>query len=178
MKKTFTTLNANIDELGYDEYSLISYNSKDRSGNSHLQFHNKPKTFTEPKNFNTDPEDSVNKPGVTTPTGVVLQQAFEERNRKVLFKKSHVKSINIELSNVILLDIQSTMDLFCNPNMVGNIYKAEKRCAFRLTEARFSSLTRQRYLVTSHMSGSTKNLSSTSFPSGILLRSITPPTIA
>ena len=63
---------------------------------------------------------------MTTPTGVVLQQAFEERNRKLLFKKSHAKSIKIDLRNIILLDVQSNMDLLFNPKLVGNIYKAKK----------------------------------------------------
>ena len=43
-----------------------------------------------------------------------------------MFKNSHDNSINIDLRNVILIDSQSTMDLFCNPNLVGNIYKAKK----------------------------------------------------
>ena len=74
----------------------------------------------------TDPGDYVNILGVTIPTGVVLQQAFEERNRKVLFKKSHFNSIKIDLRNVILLDSQYSMDLFCNTKLVRNIYKTNK----------------------------------------------------
>ena len=64
---------------------------------------------------------------MTNPTGVVLQQAFKERNRKALSKKSHAKSINLNLRNFILIDSQPTMDLFCNPKLVGNIYKSKKK---------------------------------------------------
>ena len=81
MNKTFTKLEANIDKLGDEESNLPSSNSEDSSGNSHLQFHNKRKSFTGPKKFNIDPEDSVKIPGVTNPTCLVLQQAFEEWNR-------------------------------------------------------------------------------------------------
>ena len=42
MKKTFTTMEANIDELGYEDSDLTSSESEDRSVNSHVQFHNKP----------------------------------------------------------------------------------------------------------------------------------------
>ena len=132
MKKTFTTLEANIDELGDEDSELTSSDSKDSSGNSHLKFHNKPTSFTGPKNFNTDPEDYVKIPGVTNPTCVVLQQEFEERNRNLLFKKSHAKSIKLDLRNVILLDNQSTMDQFCNPKLVGNIYKANKKMCLQI----------------------------------------------
>ena len=44
-----------------------------------------------------------------------------------MFKKSHVKSIKIYLRNVILLDSQFNMELFCNTKLVGNIYKANKK---------------------------------------------------
>ena len=67
---------------------------------------------------------------MTNPTGVVLQQAFEERNRKVLSNKIHANSIKIDLRNVILLDRQYIMDLFCNPKWVRNIYKGKKNMRF------------------------------------------------
>ena len=56
----------------------------------------------------------------------MLHQAFEETNRKLLFNKSHTKSIQLEIRNVILLDRQSTMEIFCNAKFFGNIYKAKK----------------------------------------------------
>ena len=43
-----------------------------------------------------------------------------------MFKKSHAKSIKLDLRNVILLDSQSTMGLFCNFKLVVNIYKTKK----------------------------------------------------
>jgi uncharacterized protein YodC (DUF2158 family) len=51
-----------------------------------------------------------------------LQQTFEKRNADVLFKKGGPK-IKLDLRKVILLDSQSTMDLFCNPNLVENVTK-------------------------------------------------------
>ena len=77
MNKTLTTLEAKIDDLGDEASDLTSSDSKDSSGNSHFQFHKKPTSFAGPKKFKTDPEDYVKIPGVTTPTGVVLHQAFE-----------------------------------------------------------------------------------------------------
>ena len=44
-----------------------------------------------------------------------------------MFKKSHVKSININLRNIILLHRQSTMELYCNPKLSGKIYKSIKQ---------------------------------------------------
>ena len=59
MKKIFTTLQSNIDELGYEESEITSSNSKDSSGNSHFHFHNKKTSFTGPKQFNTELEYSI-----------------------------------------------------------------------------------------------------------------------
>ena len=42
-----------------------------------------------------------------------------------MFKNSHAKSIKLDLRNSILMDSQSTMDLFCNPKLVGKIYNAK-----------------------------------------------------
>ena len=103
MEKTFTTMEKNIDELEDKESDLISSESEDSSGNSHLQFHNKTTSFTGTNKFNTDREHYVKISGVKTPSGVVLHQSFEESNRKVLFKKSHENYTNIDHRNIILL---------------------------------------------------------------------------
>ena len=58
---------------------------------------------------------------------MVLHQVFEYQNIKVRFKKSHTNSIKIDLRKVILLESQSTMDLLCNPKLIGKIYKAKKK---------------------------------------------------
>ena len=119
-------MEANIDKLGDEKSDLTNFNREDGSINIHFQFHNKPTSFTGTKKFKIDREDSVKIPGVNTPSGVVIQQGFEEHNRKVLFKKSHARSINLDLSYISLLYIQSTMDPFCNLKLVGKIYKAKK----------------------------------------------------
>ena len=77
MKNKFTTTEANIDELGDEDSDIISFDSEDSSGNSHFQFHNNPTSFTEPKKFRKYRENYYMIPGVTNPTGVMLQQAFE-----------------------------------------------------------------------------------------------------
>ena len=120
-------MEANIYKLGDEDSNITSYDRKYISENSHFQFHSNPTSFKGPNKFKTDFEDSVKIPVVTTPTGVVLHQVFEEQNIKVLFRKSRDKSINIYLRNVILLDSQSTKDLFCNPKLFGKVYKSKKR---------------------------------------------------
>ena len=69
-------MDANIYQLGYEDSDLTSFDSEDSSVNSHFKFHNKQTSFTGNKEFNTYREDYVKIPGVTTPTGVVLQQEF------------------------------------------------------------------------------------------------------
>jgi hypothetical protein len=51
-----------------------------------------------------------------------LQQSFEKRNADVPFKLGGSK-IKLDLRNVILLDSQSTMDLFYNPHLVKEVTK-------------------------------------------------------
>ena len=43
-----------------------------------------------------------------------------------LFKQSHgvSKSMDLDLREIILLDSQSMMDLFCNQALIGNSFKA------------------------------------------------------
>ena len=53
--------------------------------------------------------------------GVVLQQASEKRTNKVLTNKKNADSIDLNLRKVILLDIQSTMDLLFNEDILDRI---------------------------------------------------------
>ena len=131
-------MEAKIDKLGDEDSNLTSSYSEDIIINSHFQFHSKLTSFTGPKKFKTDPEDSVKIPGVTTPICVLLQQVFEERNRRVMLNKSNAKSIKLDLSKIILLDIQSTMDLFCTPKLVQKFYKDKKK--MRLQSNRWKML--------------------------------------
>ena len=77
MKNKFTTTEANIDELVGEGSDITSSDSEDSSGNSHFQFHKNPTSFTDPNNFRKYCENYDMIPGVTNPTGVMLQQAFE-----------------------------------------------------------------------------------------------------
>ena len=52
-----------------------------------------------------------------------LSPEFEPRIAK-LFKQSHPGKVGLDLRNVILLDSQSTMDLFCNRSMVQKTFKS------------------------------------------------------
>jgi len=51
-------------------------------------------------------------------------QSFETRNKAALFKQHDSKFDKLNLRNIILLDNQSTMDLFCNPTMVQDIVQS------------------------------------------------------
>ena len=46
-----------------------------------------------------------------------------------MFKHNHTKEIKLYLKKVILLDNCSTMELFCNSDLVGNVAKDGKRMA-------------------------------------------------
>ena len=53
-----------------------------------------------------------------------FHQDFEQRNIDILFKKRGPK-LNLALRNIVLLDSQSTMDLFCNPQLVSSIRRSK-----------------------------------------------------
>jgi hypothetical protein len=58
-------------------------------------------------------------------TATILQQDFEPRNADILIKQKIRSKLNLDLRNIILLNSQSTMDLFCNPNLVQNVKKSK-----------------------------------------------------
>ena len=65
-------MEAKFNELGDEESDLTSSDSKFISGNSNLQYHNKPTSLNGCKMFNTDRGNSVKIHGMINPTGVVL----------------------------------------------------------------------------------------------------------
>jgi hypothetical protein len=122
MKKQFATIEAAIEEIN-EESDISDSDSDDSTGNQHFQVQ---KGFQMFQNSVEQRRGRSKSPGVmpkrsVTFYGIVLQQ-FEKRNQKVLFKKNHSKRGDFDLTRVILLDNQSTMDLFCNPGMVADIY--------------------------------------------------------
>jgi hypothetical protein len=102
LKKSFATLTSKIQELE-NEDSDISDSDDDDEEVSHFQ------TGT-----------------ILMQTDFAFHQGFEQRNIDVLFKKRGPKLNNLALRNIILLDSQSTMDLFCNPLLVHSIKKSKK----------------------------------------------------
>jgi len=58
--------------------------------------------------------------------GFILTQVVELpiNTQQVLFRQNHGKNANMNMRNVILLDSQSTMDLFCNPALVTGVHQA------------------------------------------------------
>ena len=74
---------------------------------------------------------------------MVLQQAPEKRIKKVLLKKKHADSIDLNLRKGILLDSQSTMHLICNEDMVDRIHKSKKKMRLCRNGGKWSYITRQ-----------------------------------
>ena len=58
----------------------------------------------------------------------VLQQGFQRRHRELMNDKQKARNTKLDLRQVILLDSQSTMDLFCNETMVSQIYLSFQGC--------------------------------------------------
>jgi hypothetical protein len=100
-KRSFATLSTKIDELE-NESDLFDSDS-DEEGDSHFQ-------TGALMGYQMMQHETT------------LRQSFEKRNADVLFKLSGPK-IKLDLRNVILLNSQSTMDLFCNPHLVQEVMK-------------------------------------------------------
>jgi hypothetical protein len=105
LKKSFATLSSKIDELENEDSDISASDSGDE--NSHFQ---------------TGSIEGYQMMQTETPQ----QQSFEQRNVDVLFKKTREAKIHLNLRNIILLDSQSTMDLFCNPELVQKVSKSKK----------------------------------------------------
>ena len=96
MSKAFTTVNAKLDKLKEDDSDLSGSDAEEEA--SHFQYHQGVQ-FTQ------------------------LESKFEPRISN-LFKQSHGTKIAIDLRQIILLDSQSTMDLFCNKALVDKTFKS------------------------------------------------------
>jgi hypothetical protein len=107
LKKSFATLSSKIQELEHEDSDLSE--SSDESG-EHAS------------HFQTSTVDHFQMMQ-TSDAPVHVQQDFEQRNIDILFKKDKGPKIDLVLRNIILLDSQSTMDLFCNPELVHGIHK-------------------------------------------------------
>jgi hypothetical protein len=129
MTKSFATLEGKIQELEKEDSDITESDSDEEA--SHFQFEETGFQMTQVEEDSLiqgvrHEEVSQDIPGVPD-EATVLQQEFEKRNANVLFKQNHGKKIELDLKNVILLDSQSTMDLFCNPKFVDNIKKSNKK---------------------------------------------------
>ena len=122
VKKSFTTIQSKIEELEKEDDSDLT-DSDDESGeDSHFQYGRDEHSHGfQMLQF----EHQIT--GVVPEEGMMFQQTFEDRNQDVLFKQNHGKKVNLDLRNIILLDSQSTMDLFCNPQLVTKITKASTK---------------------------------------------------
>jgi hypothetical protein len=97
MSKAFSTVSDKLEQLKEAESDLSGSEAEEES--SHFQYDD-PFQFTQ------------------------LESKFEPKISK-LFKQSHAAGISLDLTQVILLDSQSTMDLFCNKALVDKTYKSE-----------------------------------------------------
>jgi hypothetical protein len=95
MSKAFTTVNAKLEQLKEAESDL---SGSDVEEASHFQFNAAAFQFAQ------------------------LESEFEPRISN-LFKQTHSNKIALDLEQIILLDSQSTMDLFCSKNLGDKIYK-------------------------------------------------------
>jgi hypothetical protein len=132
MKKSFATLKAQIETI-HEDSDITGSEDEDSKASSHFQFQVQGATIGTPTGLwhpgqrqTNEPGDSDEIPGVQPEEGFVLYQAFEKRNAEVLFKQSHSKTKELDLKNIILLDSQSTMDLFCNKKLVKSVQHSSR----------------------------------------------------
>ena len=97
LNKKFTMVNTQLQELKEDDSDLSDSDSE--LGTNHLLFKRGAFQFTQ------------------------VEDVFEPRIAK-LFKQMHGTKIKLDLKEVILLDSQSMIDLFCNKSLVGNAGKS------------------------------------------------------
>jgi hypothetical protein len=144
MKKSFATVETKIHELAKEDSDVTDSDEDEEA--SHFQSQETGFQMIQHEDGFDDEEDSedecvcdefdyegtqlpelIQSKGSKLEEATMLQQVFEERNAKVLFKQSHSKKIEHDLKNVMLLDSQSTVDLFCNPNLVDETFKSDKK---------------------------------------------------
>ena len=117
-KKSFATLQDRIEELEDED---LTDSDESNEEDSHFQYGSETGfQMVQIVSDTYEPQDQI--------TGVeqVFHQQFETRNQEALFNQKNKSKMNLDLRNVILLDSQSTMDLFCNPDMVHKISKSKK----------------------------------------------------
>ena len=125
LKKSFATLETRIEELEKED-SDISDSDSEADEASHFQIDQRVSTGIQMLQLEKDIDQRPDLIPAVPCKATVLTQAFEKRNAAVLFKQNHELTKELDLRQVILLDNQSTMDLFCNPELVNVVYKASK----------------------------------------------------
>jgi hypothetical protein len=50
----------------------------------------------------------------------------KETLNSTVWNAAHIQTVSADMSDVILLDNQSSMGIFCNPKLVENIRKSDK----------------------------------------------------
>ena len=102
MKKKMTTINAQLSRLNED--SDLS-DSDDAEETSHFQ--------ADPTAFQ------------------FVQEGFQPAIEKLFKQDQETDPTNLDLRWVILLDSESTMDLFCNKDLVDKVWKSEDKMKLR-----------------------------------------------